>query len=77
VRLNDAFLDQAKREASRRHVTLTELIEEGLRLAMAQSKPANSRRIVDLPICRAGGGTLPGVDLNDGAGLLDRMEQGS
>jgi hypothetical protein len=27
-----------------------------------------------LPVCKAGGGTQPGVDLNDSAGLLDVME---
>jgi hypothetical protein len=27
-----------------------------------------------LPECQVGGGTLPGVDLNDSTALLDRME---
>jgi hypothetical protein len=30
-------------------------------------------RPATLPECRAGGGTLPGIDLNDSASLLDRM----
>jgi len=37
-------------------------------------KRAERRRPVALPECRAGGGTLPGVDLDDSASLLDRMD---
>jgi len=74
VRLDDALLEQAKREASRRGETLTALLENGLRLALSQRRTASRRRRVVLPICRAGGGVLPGVDLNDSAALLDRME---
>lgn len=74
VRLADALLGRAKREAARRGVTLTALIEQGLRLAIA--RPAQLRRAarVALPVCRRGGGVLPGVDLNDSAGLADRMD---
>ena len=60
--------------ASRRQETLTALIEKGLRLVLAQSRPPQRRPRVVLPVCRAGGGTLPGVDLNDSAALLDIME---
>ena len=74
VRLDDALLEQAKREASRRQETLTALIEKGLRLVLAQSRPSQHRPPVVLPVCRAGGGTLPGVDLNDSAALLDIIE---
>ena len=74
VRLDDALLEQAKREAARRRETLTALIEQGLRLLLAQSRSRERRRRVVLPSCRAGGGVLPGVDLNDSAALLDIME---
>ena len=33
------------------------------------------RASITLPECRAGGGVLPGVDLNDSASLLKRMER--
>ena len=75
VRLNEALLQQAKREAARRGETLTALIENGLRLVLAPSRPAQRRPRVTLPVCRAGGGTLPGVDLADSAALLDVMEE--
>jgi hypothetical protein len=75
VRLDDALLEQAKREASRRRATLTALIEQGLRLVLAQSRTAREpRRRVVLPVSRAAGGVLPGIDLNDSAALLDVME---
>ncbi|MEW6319473.1 MAG: DUF2191 domain-containing protein [Acidobacteriota bacterium] len=74
VRLDDALLARAKREAARRGVTLTSLIERGLRLVLAGPQKARPRERVELPVCRAGGGTLPGVDLDDGAALLDILE---
>jgi hypothetical protein len=76
VRLDDALLEQAKREAYRRRATLTALIEQGLRLVLAQSRSARERRRrVVLPVSRAAGGVLPGIDLNDSAALLDVMEK--
>jgi hypothetical protein len=75
VRLDDRLLEQAKHEAARRGITLTALIDQGLRLALARSEGKRSRRKkVRLPVCRAGGGTLPGVDLDSSAALLDLME---
>jgi len=74
VRLDDALLDKARREAARRGLTLTALIEQGLRLAMARPATKGVARRVSLPVCRRGGGTLPGIDLDDSAALLDRME---
>ena len=74
VRLQDALLEQARREAARRHETLTSLIEQGIRLVLAQSRPQPWRKRVTLPVCHRGGGTLPGVDLNDSSALLDVME---
>jgi len=74
VRLDDALLERAKREAARHGETLTSLIERGLRLVLARPHKSRERRRVDIPVCRAVGGTLPGVDLNAGAALLDVLE---
>jgi len=74
VRLDDALLRQAKKEAQNRQETLTALIEQGLRLVLAQSKPSRARKRYSVPVSSAGGGVLPGVDLNDSAGLLDILE---
>jgi hypothetical protein len=74
VRLEDALINQAKREAERRGETLTALIEQGLRLVLAQSRTRRQREPVKLTVSEAGGGLLPGIDLNDSAALLDIME---
>ncbi len=73
VRLDDSLLDRARREAARRGTTLTALIEEGLRSVLAPAKKP-ARRRVELPVCREGGGTFPGVDVSDNSALLDHME---
>jgi len=74
VRLDGGLLEQAKTEARQKHRTLTSLIEEGLRLVLAnEGMPARSKR-VRLPVARERGGVLPGVDLDNSAGLLDLME---
>jgi len=77
VRLNDALLEQARREAARRGVTLTALIEQGMRMVLRRPSRQPERPPVTLPVCRAGGGVKPGVDLNDSAALLDRLEESS
>jgi hypothetical protein len=74
VRLDDALLERAKREAERRGETLTALIERGLRLVLARPEKRPERHRVEIPVCREGGGTLPGIDLDDSAALLDTVE---
>jgi len=74
VRLDDALLDRARREAERQGVTLTSLIDRGLRLVLANPEKRPKRARVEIPVCREGGGTLPGVDLDDSAALLDIVE---
>ena len=75
VRLDENLLRQAKREAQQQGRTLTSLIEQGLRLVLARSRTQPTRRArVILPVSKARGGALPGIDLNNSAALLDRME---
>jgi hypothetical protein len=74
VRLDADLLERARQEAARRGVTLTSLIEQGLRLVLRRPLKRSERPVVALPECRAGGGVLPGVDLDDSTGLLDRMD---
>lgn len=74
VRLDDALLRRAKRVAAQRGETLTALIDRGVRLALAQPATGTPRRPRPLPVCRQGGGTQPGVDLDDSAALLDLLE---
>jgi hypothetical protein len=72
--LDDALLERARREARRRGETLTALIERGLRLVLAKPQTRGGRPHVEIPGCRAGGGTLAGIDLDDSAALLDIVE---
>lgn len=74
VRLDEALLERARQEAARRGITLTALIEQGLRLALRRPMKRSESPPASLPVCHAGGGVLPGVDLDDGAALLDRLE---
>lgn len=73
VRLSDGLMERARAEAQRRGTTLTALIEEGLTVVLAGVEPKTE--IVDLPICRAGGGTFPGIDINNSAQLREALEQ--
>jgi hypothetical protein len=74
VRLSDALLDQAKREAAKRHETLTALIEQGLRLVLAESRSQRAKRPRVVLPASGKGGLQPGVDIGNNAALLDLME---
>lgn len=75
IRLDDELLARAKALAVRTGRTLTAVIEDALRAALAQSQPSRRRQRVELPTFGSGG-TLPGVDLDDTGSLLDVMESG-
>lgn len=74
VRLDDELLKQAKTESERQGRTLTSFIDEALRQMLARSEHPAPRKKVKIPVSRSRGGTLPGVDINDSAALLDIME---
>jgi hypothetical protein len=73
IRLSDDLLRRAKKKAAEQGRTLTSLVEEGLKTVLAESKPLRRTR-VRLPVSRASGGTLSGVDLNQSSDLEGRME---
>jgi hypothetical protein len=73
VRLRDDLLKRARRRAAEEHRTLTSLVEEGLALVL--SRPQTTlRKPVELPVSRASGGVLPGIDLNRSADLEASMQ---
>jgi len=72
IRLSDGLLRKAKKQAAEKGVTLTSLIEEGLKAVLAVRQAAPHARL-RLPVSKASGGTLPGVDLNRSSDLEDRM----
>ncbi|MFL5396627.1 MAG: DUF2191 domain-containing protein [Myxococcales bacterium] len=75
VRLDDALLERARKEADRRGLTLTALIEQGLELVLRKPMARYHRERVRLPVSRARGGAQPGIDLDDSAALLDAMDE--
>ena len=72
IRLSDDVLRKAKKQAAEKGRTLTSLIEEGLETVLAEARPNPAVR-VRVPVSKASGGTLPGVDLNRSSDLEYRM----
>ncbi len=65
VRLPEDLLDRARRKAAAEGRTLTSLIEDGLRLVVAEtSKAAKTKRVLPR-VSKASGGPMPGIDLAD------------
>ena len=73
IRLSDDLLRKVRKKAAEEGRTLTSLVEEGLKTVLIERKQARRSR-VRLPISKASGGTLPGVDLNRSSDLEDRMD---
>lgn len=73
IRLRDDLLRRAKKKAAEEGRTLTSLVEEGLMLVLTEAKETKRRRI-RLPVSKASGGVLPGVDLNRSSDLADLMD---
>ena len=73
IRLRDELLKRAKRRAAEDNRTLTSLVEEGVALVLARPRQKRRER-VELPVSRASGGVLPGVDLNRSSDLEALME---
>lgn len=73
IRLDDKLLSQAKQVAAKTNRTLTSVIEDALRQHLAEEQAVAERDPVRLTTVD-GKGTLPGVDLDDSAALLDLME---
>ena len=63
VRLPVELLKRAKRKAAEEGRTLTALIEEGLRQVVAEKQKLPKRTRGPLPVSKATGGLMPGIDL--------------
>jgi hypothetical protein len=71
IRINDDLLKRAKKQAADEARALTSLVEDGLALILSKPK-TNRRKRVELPVSKATGGILPGIDLNR-SGDLDEV----
>jgi hypothetical protein len=74
VDVSEELLREAKERAARSGRTLGQVVEEALRISFGRSARAAERGPVELPTF-GGRGLQPGVDLDDGAALLDLMEE--
>jgi hypothetical protein len=73
INLPDDLILQAKKAALEAHTTLTEIIGDALRAALAKRRRKTPRKEFKLTTFGKGG-VLPGVDLDDTSALLDLMD---
>jgi hypothetical protein len=74
VRLSEELLRKAKKQAAEKGQTLTSLIEEGLKIVLAEPGRPRRRARIQLPISTTSGGTMPGIDLNRASDLEEQMD---
>ena len=63
IRLNEDLLQRAKKRAADEGRTLTSLVEEALTIILSPPK-GDRAEWINLPVSKASGGVMPGVDLN-------------
>jgi hypothetical protein len=71
VNLDDGLLADAKRRAAERGTTLTQVISDALRDTLSARDAQTATPFST--ITYRGGGLMPGVDLDDGAALRERL----
>lgn len=71
VRLPEDLVRRAKRKAAAEGRTLTSLIEDGLRLIVSEKRGPPERKRKLLPVSKATGGLLPGVDISNSAAIQE------
>jgi hypothetical protein len=75
VRLDEKLLSDAKKLALDTGRTLTQVIEDSLRIALAQRKVNKKAKRIKLHTSQGGNGLQPGVDLSSNAALQDLMDE--
>jgi hypothetical protein len=73
IRIDDQLLREAKEEAVRMNRTLGEMVSEGLRSVLRRRGKSDRQPHASL-VTFKGSGLLPGIDLDDSADLLTRIE---
>lgn len=73
IKIDDQVLSEAKARAAASGRTLNAVVEDALREALARRPDRNRVQRTVLPTFK-GGRLMPGVDLDDSAGLLELME---
>ena len=72
ITIDEHLLDEVRRRAAEMGRTVSQVIEDGVRESLLRSEDAGRPLF---HVCAfSGGGTQPGVDLDDNAALLDLMD---
>ena len=71
VRLPVDLLNRARRKAAAEGRTLTSLIEDGLRIVVAERRKDSKAKPLPLRVSTATGGLMPGVDISNSAALQE------
>lgn len=71
VRLPGSLLGRAKRKAAAEGRTLTALIEEGLRIVVAEPARSARPKRVQPRVSTASGGLVPGIDLDNSSSVQE------
>jgi hypothetical protein len=74
LNLDESVLAELKRLAVETHRTVSAVAEDAIREALARRRERRNGTTVELPTFR-GRGVRPGVDLDNDAALLDRMDE--
>lgn len=74
VNLDPALIERAKTIAAQTGRSFSEVIDDAVRESMARRDRSSGEPSRSLPVDRSGGGLMPGVNLDDNAGLLDIIE---
>ncbi len=73
IRIDDALCRELKAESARTPRTVSELIEDAVRSALAQARRVDYE-VRPLPV-HPGGGLMPGVAVTSNAALRDVMDE--
>jgi Family of unknown function (DUF6364) len=74
LNLNDDLVAQAKAVATKEHISLTKMIEEGLVLRLRRRRSRPARKLADLPVSSKRGGLRPGIDVTSNQSLFDAAD---
>ena len=74
IQLPDELFEKAKKKASEEARTITSLVMEGLTLVLTSQKGNKSKKI-QLPVSKASGGVLSGMDINQTGSLLEFIDE--
>jgi hypothetical protein len=73
--LDDEVHRQAKQASARLGIPLTKFVEEAIRLKINTESAQLAAAVPRLQLCKQKGGLRSGIELDDSAELLERMEE--